>query len=68
MIEESVGIGQVINVQENGLIQIRESEEGSNHAALWQPIRGRKAASLSRFIVKPSIDFNAAGIKVRFDG
>lgn len=67
VIEESIGIGQVINIQKNGLLQIRVLKEGTNHAALWKRIRERDVAVLSHVIIKPSIDFSDVGIEVKFD-
>lgn len=65
--ERAIGIGRVANVQENGLIQVLIVREVSNHAGLWQRIRQRDVATLSGVVVKPSIDFNAMGMEVRFD-
>jgi hypothetical protein len=65
--ERTIGIGRVINIQENGLIQVRLLREVSNHGDLWQRIRNRDTATLSNVIIKPSIDFNDAGIEVRFN-
>jgi hypothetical protein len=65
--ERAIGIGRVVNVQENGLIQVLMLREVSNHAELWQRIRKRDAATLSGVVIKPSIDFNSVGIEVRFD-
>jgi len=65
--ERAIGIGRVINIQENGLIQVLAPREVSNHAELWQRIRSRDMATLSRIIIKPSIDFGEAGIEVLFD-
>lgn len=65
--ERTIGIGRVINIQENGLIQVRLLREVSNHGDLWQRIRNRDTTTLSNVIIKPSIDFNDAGIEVRFN-
>ena len=65
--ERAIGMGQVVNVQENGLIQVLMLREVSNHAELWQRIRERDTAVLAGVVVKPSIDFNSIGIEVRFD-
>jgi hypothetical protein len=67
ILEQAIGVGQVINSQESGLIQIRVLREDRNHAVLWERIRGGDMAVLSRVVIKPSIDFNAAGIEVRID-
>jgi hypothetical protein len=67
VIEESIGIGQVVNIQKNGLIQVRGLKEGLHHAALWNRIRDREMAILQHVIIKPSFDFNDVGIEVRFD-
>lgn len=65
--EQTIGIGQVVNIQENGLIQVLVLREMSDHAALWQRIRKPEMATLSQVVIKPSIDFNRAGIEVRFN-
>jgi hypothetical protein len=67
IIEQAIGIGQVINIQENGLIQVLVVREEPIHAALWQRIRNRETPVLVDVVVKPSIDFNALGIEVRID-
>jgi hypothetical protein len=67
VIERAIGIGQVANIQENGRIQVRVLREVANHSELWQRIRNREMATLSRVVIKPSIDFNSVGIEVRFD-
>jgi hypothetical protein len=64
LFERTIGIGRVINVQENGLIQVLVLREVSNDAELWQRIRGREMATLSHVIIKPSVDFREAGIEV----
>jgi hypothetical protein len=65
--ERVIGIGQVVHVQESGLIQVRVLREVVNHSELWQRIQNREMASLSRVGIKPSIDFNAVGIEVQVD-
>lgn len=63
VVEEAIGIGQVMNVQGNGLLQVRVLKEALNHLALWERIRGRETAILQHVIMKPSIDVNAVDIK-----
>ena len=65
--ERVIGIGRVVNIQANGLIQVQVLREVSNHAELWQRIRNREMAVVGQIVVKPSIDFNQAGIEVRFN-
>jgi ribosomal 30S subunit maturation factor RimM len=67
IIEQAIGIGQVINIQENGLIQVLVVREEPSHASLWQRIRNREMPILADVVIKPSIDFNAEGIEVRID-
>jgi hypothetical protein len=67
VVERAIGIGRVTNVQQNGLIQVLVLREVPNHAELWQRIRNHEKAILSQIIIKPSIDFNEAGIEVRFN-
>jgi hypothetical protein len=67
LFERTIGIGRVINVQENGLIQVQVLREVVNQSGLWQRIRSCEMAILSHVIIKPSIDFNAVGIEVRLD-
>ena len=65
--ERAIGIGRVINIQENGLIQVLVLREVPSHADLWQRIRSREMATLGQVPIKPSIDFHEAGVEVRFD-
>jgi hypothetical protein len=62
VIERSIGIGQVINIQANGLIQVLVLREVANSSELWQRIRNREPTALSHIIIKPSVGFN----EVRF--
>jgi hypothetical protein len=64
--ERAIGVGRVINVQENGLIQILVLAEVPANAELWQRIRNREPAPLAQLVVKPSIFFDPAGIEVQF--
>lgn len=64
--ERAIGIGQVVNIQENGLIQVQDLRQSSGQSGLWQRIRSCEATILSHVMIKPSIDFNAMGIEVRF--
>lgn len=63
--ERAIGIGRVANIQQNGLIQVRVLREVQNHANLWQRIRNHERSILPQIVIKPSIDFNEAGIEVR---
>lgn len=65
--ERAVGVGRVVNVQQNGLIQVLLLAEVPANAELWQRIRNREAAALHQLIVKPSVFSDAAGIEVRFN-
>jgi len=65
--EQAIGIGRVANIQQNGLIQVLVLREVPNHVELWQRIRTQETAILSQIVIKPSMDFNAAGIEVRFN-
>lgn len=65
--ERVIGIGQVSNVQENGLIQVQVLREAPNHIELWQRIRNCERMILGQVTIKPSIDFHEAGVKVRFN-
>ncbi len=65
--ERAIGIGRVVNIQANGLIQVLVLRTMVNHTELWQRIRAREMATLSGVLIKPSIDFNSVGIEVRFD-
>jgi hypothetical protein len=65
--ERKIGIGRVVNIQENGLIQVLVLREVSNHSELWQRVRNHEIATLSGIVIKPSIDFNAIGIEGGFD-
>ncbi len=65
--EQAIGIGRVANIQQNGLIQVLVLREVPNHAELWQRVRNHETAILSQIVIKPSIDFNEAGIEVRFN-
>jgi hypothetical protein len=65
--ERAIGVGRVVNIQENGLIQVQVLREVSGQSGLWQRVRSCEAAILSHVMIKPSIDFNAVGIEVRFD-
>lgn len=67
ILEQAIGIGLVINTQDNGLIQVRVLREEVIHAQLWTRIRDSVMSVLRHVIIKPSIDFNAAGIEVRVD-
>jgi hypothetical protein len=67
LFERAIGIGRVVNIQENGLIQVLVLREISSHFELWQRIRSREIATLSHVVIKPSIDFDSVGIEVRFD-
>lgn len=37
--ERTIGIGRVVNIRENGLIQVLVLREVLNHSELWQGIR-----------------------------
>ena len=65
--ERAVGIGRVINIQENGLIQVLVLREMPNHADLWQRIRSREMTTLGQVTIKPSFEFHEAGVEVRFN-
>jgi len=64
--ERAIGIGRVVNVQQNGLIQVLVLAELPGNADLWQRTRNREAAALAQLVVKPSVLFDAAGVEVRF--
>ena len=63
--ERAIGIGRVANIQQNGLIQVLVLREVQNHVDLWQRIRNHERSILPQIVIKPSIDFNEAGIEVR---
>ena len=65
--EQSIGIGRVANIQENGRLQVQVIKEVANRADLWQRIRNREMAIVRRTVIKPSIDFNEAGVEVWFN-
>ena len=65
--ERAIGIGPVVNIQENGLIQVLLLPAVVNQSELWQRIPNREMAILPHVVIKPSIDFNSVGIEVRFD-
>lgn len=65
--ERMIGVGHVINIQEDGLVQVLVLREMPAHAELWQRIRNRETATLGQVIVKPSISINMAGVEVQFD-
>jgi hypothetical protein len=65
--ERSIGIGRVANIQENGRLQVQVLKEDPNHAESWRRIRNREMAIVGQIVVKPSIDFNEAGIEVLFN-
>nr|WP_294506136.1 hypothetical protein [uncultured Rhodopila sp.] len=67
ILERAIGIGRVVNIQENGLIQVRVLREVSNQSGLWQRIRSCERAILSHVVIKPSVDFTSVGIEVRFN-
>ena len=67
LFERTIGIGRIINIQENGLIQVLVLREVLNQSGLWQRIRSCEMAIVSHVFIKPSIDFNAVGIEVRLD-
>jgi hypothetical protein len=67
LFERTIGVGQVVNVQENGLIQVRVLREVPGQSELWRRVRNREMNILSNLVAKPSINFNAIGIEVRFD-
>lgn len=52
-LEVSIGVGEVINIQENHLIQIRVQNTSDAHNELWTKIYNNDAAAISRLIVKP---------------
>jgi hypothetical protein len=63
--ERPIGVERVINVQQNGLIQVLLIAEVPSHADLWQRIRRRDPGALVQLVVKPSVFSDAAGIEVR---
>jgi hypothetical protein len=65
--ERVIGIGRVVNIQQNGLIQVLVLKEVPNHVELWQRIRSHERSILPQIVIKPSIDFNETGIEVRFN-
>lgn len=65
--ERVIGIGRVVNIQQNGLIQVLVLREVPNHVELWQRIRNHERSILAQIVIKPSIDFNETGIEVRFN-
>ena len=65
--ERAIGIGRGVNIQEISLIQVQGLRQVPGQSELWQRIRGCKAAMLAHVMIKPSIDFNAMGMEVRFN-
>ena len=57
----------MVNVQQNGLIQVLVLAEVPANADLWQRIRSREAGTLAQLVVKPSIFSDAAGLEVRIN-
>jgi hypothetical protein len=53
--ERQIGIGYVINVQRNGLVQVRVLKAVSNQEELWQRIRNRELSTLAQIVIRPSI-------------
>ena len=51
--ERLIGIGSVINVQENGLIQVSVMEAKTEDTRLWESIINNKADIIKHIIVKP---------------
>jgi len=51
--ERLIGIGSVINVQEDGLIQVSLIESKSEDENVWKPILENKADKIKYLIVKP---------------
>jgi len=67
VLERAVGVGRVINVQQNSLIQVRVLAEVSANAEVWRRIRNREPAALYQRVVKPSVFSDAAGREVWFN-
>jgi len=65
--ERAIGIGRVVNIQENGLIQVQVLRQMPGQSGLWQRIRSCEPAILAHVMIKSSIGFNAIGVEVRFD-
>lgn len=53
--EREIGNGRVLNVQMNGLIQVRVSGTVSNQRELWQRIRSRDSSVLGQIAIRPGI-------------
>ena len=56
--ERRIGSGEVLNIQLNGLIQVRVLVMVSNQRELWQRIRQRKRPMLARIVVRPWVSIN----------
>ena len=65
--ERIIGVGQVVDIQGDGLIQVLALRAIPAESELWQRIRNRETTTLRQVIVRPSININEAGIGVRFD-
>lgn len=58
--ERRIGSGEVLNIQLNGLIQVRVLVMVSNQRELWQRIRQRERPMLARIVVRPWVSINEA--------
>ena len=56
--ERRIGSGEVLNIQLNGLIQVRVLGMVSNQRELWQRIRQRERPMLAQVVVRPWVSIN----------
>jgi hypothetical protein len=54
VLERLSGLGYVINVQADGLIQVQILAETPHQAEIWRRIRAREVSVLREVVVKPS--------------
>lgn len=54
-LEVSIGLGEVSNIQENRLIQIKVETKSKAHEELWAKIFNNDAAEICKLIVKPYV-------------
>ena len=56
--ERRIGSGEVLNIQLNGLIQVRVLVMVPNQRELWQRIRQRERPTLAQIVVRPWVSIN----------
>lgn len=62
ILERLIGLGYVLNVQADGLIQVEILAETPHQAEIWRRIKSREISALREIVVKPSFPREGLGL------